>query len=78
MRCGARWFDEAERALSVAVKDEVFAEEAHLFRRVVSVEFNTGGDGVPVAAHQFAHWRTWADAGESFVLFYGKHGYLPL
>ena len=68
-----RWFDEAERALSVAVKDEVFAEEAHLFRWVVGVEFDTGGDGVPVAAHQFAHRRTWADAGEPFVLFYGKH-----
>ncbi|MNK84193.1 hypothetical protein D3C87_1040340 [compost metagenome] len=53
---------EARATFLVAEQDEVFAQHAHLARRVGGV----GGqaDGVPVAAQQLAHGRAGADLGQ--------------
>ena len=72
----ARALDEPERAGLVLVEDEVLSEETHRLRGAL-VEFGGCGDGMPVAAHQFAHRRASADLGESFVLLLREHAMPP-
>ncbi len=66
--------DEAERAGLVLVKDEVLAKEADGLGGPL-IEFGGGSDGVPVAAHEFAHGRALADLGEVLVLLLRQHRY---
>jgi hypothetical protein len=49
--------DQAELSLTVSEQHEIFAEQAHPFGPTVP-EFGGGPDGLPVAAHQVAHWRS--------------------
>ena len=72
---GAEALDEAERAGPVLVEDEVLAEEAHRLGGAL-VEFRRRGEGVPVAAHQFAHRRAGADLREAFVVLCGEHRFI--
>ena len=58
------------------VEDEVLSEETHRLRGAL-VELGGCGDGMPVAAHQFAHGRASADLGESFVLLLREHSMPP-
>jgi hypothetical protein len=51
---GAEGVYQAECAFAVLVENEVFSKQAHGLGGPV-VEFGSGGDGVPVAAHELAH-----------------------
>ena len=74
---GAEALDESERAGPVLVEDEVLAEDADGLRWALH-QFAGGGDGVPVAAHEFAHGRARAHLGEFFVDVAGDHVLLHL
>ena len=69
---GAEAVDETHRAGLVAVEDEVFAEESHRLGGALD-QFGAGGDGVPVAPHEFAHRSSGADLRQLLVLLYAQH-----
>ncbi len=65
--------EQAVGAARVLVEHQVLAEEADGQRRAL-VELGDGGDRLPVAAHQLAHRRAAADAGQGLVVLGAQHG----
>ena len=67
---GARGVDEPQLATRVTVEDEILAQEANRFGRVL-LQLCQPGDGLPVAAHQLAHRGSGTNLGQSIVLLFG-------
>ena len=65
--------EQAVAAARVPVEHEILAEQPHRQRRAL-VELGDGGDRLPVAAHQLAHRRAAADAGQGLVVLGAQHG----
>jgi nitrite reductase/ring-hydroxylating ferredoxin subunit len=65
--------EQAVAAAGIAVEHEVFTEQAHRQRGAL-VQLGHGGDRLPVAAHQLAHRRAAADAGQGLVVLGAQHG----
>ena len=74
---GAGGLDAPELAAGRTEQDEVLAQETNLLGRVVFVQLDAGGDGVPVAPHDLAHRRSGPDLGEPLILLRGQHMGLP-
>src|SRR4029434_5296451 len=64
--------EETVSAGLIAVENEILAQQAHGFRRLV-VKLGHGGDGHPVAPKQLSHRRASADLRQSAVLFVAQH-----
>ena len=61
--------DEADDAVRIAKRDQVFAEQAHARGRTVAFgHFFREQRREPVAAEQVAHRRAGSDSGEAFVI----------
>ena len=70
--------DQANLAVRVAERDQVFAEQPHAQRSAVGLR-QIGGlqDRNPIPPHQFAHGRSRADAGEKQVFGFGHGADIP-
>ncbi len=65
--------EQADAAVGVAEQHQVLAQEPHAHRRRVRLGDLMGERRRnPIAAHQFAHRRAGADAGEQFVFFLAR------
>src|SRR5262245_6561700 len=56
----------------ITIENEILAQQAHRFRRLV-VQLGPGGDGHPVAPKQLSHRRASADLRQPPVLFVAQH-----
>ena len=68
---------DADAAGAVAKRDQLLAEQHQAHGRAVALELGGHGGGDPVAAHQLAHRRAWADARELHAVFRRGHAILP-
>jgi len=71
---GAGGFDQAKDALRAPEEHEVLAQQANLFGGGLLVELGAAGDGVPVAAHELAHWRAGTHSRDAVVHGLREHG----
>ena len=68
----------ADPALAVAKRDQLLAEQHQAHGRAVAHELRGQGRGDPVAPHQLAHHRAWADARELRAFLRRRHPILPI
>ena len=67
---------QANRAVGVAERNQVFAEQPHAHGIAVRVrQLRRQQGGHPVAPHDIAHRRPGANSGDQFVVFSFQHGY---
>src|SRR4029453_13581374 len=64
--------EETVSAGLIAVENEILAQQAHGFRRLV-IQLGHGDDGHPVAPKQLSHRRASADLRQLPVLFVAQH-----
>src|SRR5437867_10862494 len=64
---GAAQGEEPDPALIVAKDDDILPEQAAA--NGATFELHAEADGMPVAAHHFAAWRSWTDMGDQFIFF---------
>ena len=68
----------ADPACAVAKGDQLLAQQHQAHRRAVARQLRGHGRGDPVAAHQIAHDRAWADTRQLRAIACRRHLTLPI